>query len=410
MLPIEDALFQIAEQVPELSSETVSLTEARNRILQEDIYSPWDMPRFSNSAMDGYAVRIADVDTASEEHPIRLRVTQEIPASKWSEESLQAGESARIFTGAAIPPGADAVEIQENVTRMGDEVILTRPVPLDKSIRKQGEWMQKGQILLQKGQALDAGAIGVLASVGRSYVVVRRRPRVAVLSCGDELTELHSTPLPGHIYESNRYALHAQIEEAGGIPLLLPLVPDDPGQIRQQLKAGLEADILISSGGVSVGEYDLIRPALEELNVTLHFWKIAIKPGKPVAFGTYQKCIFFGLPGNPASSMVTFDLCVRPAIRKMLGFTSIYRTHKQATLASSVKPAKGRTHFVRGRVEWSSEGYVFTPHQGQSSGDVLSMYQAEACAILQPGTEPLSQGAKVDFIDFSPCWDGQSKW
>lgn len=406
MLSMEEARFKILREVPSLGCESVGLLEARGRTLQEELHSPVDMPSFSNTAMDGYALRSEDTASASEEHPVELKVTQLIQASHWPEVTLEPGEAARIFTGAPLPPGADAVELQENVSadEATQRVTLTKPVPQDKSIRKQGAYLQKGEVLLPQGTQLEAGEIGLLASVGRGQVRVKRRPRVAILSCGDELVPLHDAPQPGQIYESNRYALGAQIEEAGAIPMMLPLVPDDPAQIREQLKAGLQADVLISSGGVSVGAFDLIRPAMEEVGIELIFWKVAIKPGKPLAFGRKGDCLFFGLPGNPGSSMVTFELFVRPALRKMLGCSKIFRPKVKAILAADARPTSGRTHFVRGQMEVTATGMRFTPYGHQGSGNLLSMRGAEALAVLGPGTTTVSAGTEVDVLLLSSQW------
>ncbi len=402
MLSIEEALENIMKQVQPISTETVDLLGAQNRVLREEILAPNDFPLFSNSAMDGYAVRSVDTDKATTDEPVSLRVTQEIPASHWSTQEVQPGEAARIFTGAPIPPGADAVEPQENARREGDRVWFSKPIPVEKSIRFQGSHLKQGEVILPVSHTIHAGELGLLASCGRSTLQVSRRPRVAIVSCGDELVTIDQIPEPGQIIESNRYSLAGQVIEAGGEPWLLPIIPDQPEMLAQALKEGLKADILVSSGGASVGDYDLIRPTLESLGVSIDFWKVAIKPGKPLMFGSHQDCMVFGLPGNPVSSLVTFEVFVRPALRKMLGHPRIYRPRIKAQLAAAARPAPGRTHFIRGQLSWEQGEAFFIPHANQNSGNLLSMRQIEAFGVLPPGKGSLESGSIIDVMLLHP--------
>lgn len=398
MQSIKEALQQILSHTQALSSESVDLLQAQERILQEEICAPHDFPPFTNSAMDGYAVRSVDTQSASPENPVCLNVTQEIPASHWPEQEVVEGEAARIFTGAPVPPGCDAVEPQENIRREGNKIWLEKPVPYDKSLRHQGSNTQQGEVIIPEGTQLQAGEIGILASIGRTRLTVTRRPRVAILSCGDELVEVDGTPKPGQILESNRYNLACQVKEAGGEPILLPLVPDDPDALVAAMKEGLKADVLVSSGGASVGDYDLIRPTLLALGVTLDFWKVAIKPGKPLMFGKHEDCLIFGLPGNPASSLVTFEVFVRPALRKLAGHTRLFRPRMQAQLQAPARPTRGRTHLVRGTIEWQEGSAMFTPHADQGSGNLLSMRDIEAFGVLPPGAQTIEPPAQIDVM------------
>ncbi len=410
LLPIEEALKIILEKAFVLSKESVGLLDATDRVLGEDILAPWNFPRFSYSAMDGYGVRLVDVLDASEERPVRLRLTQEVRASQVAEKPIVEGECANIFTGAAIPEGCDGVIPVEEVERDGDWVIFRRPTYKNESIRVEGIDARRGAVLLERGTAIGAGEIGILASIKRGFVNVIRRPRVAILSCGDELIEMHEDLPPGKILDSNRFALAALVKMAGGIPILLPVVKDDAEQIREQIQAGLEADILISSGGVSMGDYDLIRPTMEELGVQIHFWKVKIKPGKPVVFGTSAKTLVFGLPGNPISSMVTFELFVRPTIRKMMGAKNLFHRRLKATLTAPTMPNKKRFNFVRGHFRLQDGQPTFTPLISQSSGNLLSMKMTDALAILPPGKEPLKAGQEVDLLLLSFPSLGEEDW
>ncbi len=408
MRSIAEALQQILPYATPLASESVDLLQAYGRILQEEIHAPHDFPSFTNSAMDGYAVRSAETQDASQDSPVALQVTQEIPASHWPEQEVKPGEAARIFTGAPVPPGSDAVELQENIRRDGDTIYLEKPVPADKSLRHQGSNAQQGEVILPKGSWLQAGEIGILASIGRTRLQVTRRPRVAILSCGDELVEVDGTPKPGQVLESNRYNLACQVQEAGGEPILLPLAPDRPDALLAAIKEGLKADVLVSSGGASVGDYDLIRPTLQQLGVTLDFWKVAIKPGKPLMFGSHQDCLIFGLPGNPASSLVTFEVFVRPTLRKLAGHVRLFRPRMQAHLQAPTRPTRGRTHLVRGSINWNQDEAWFTPHLDQGSGNLLSIRGIEAFGLLPPGTQTLEPPAQIEVMLVTPMH--QSEW
>ena len=410
MLPIEQALNIILEHSFALPSEAIGLLDAPERILREKIIAPWNFPRFSYSAMDGYAVLLEDVLGASNEHPVRLKVTQEIRASQSSHQPITKGECATIFTGAEVPPNCDAIIMLEHVERDGEWAIFRRPSFKYESIRLEGIDARKGAVLLDEGTPIGAGEVGLLASIRRAVINVAQRPRVAILSCGDELMELHEEPEAGKIIESNRFALAALVKMAGGIPQILPITKDDPQDIRKQILAGLRADILISSGGVSLGDYDLIRPTMEELGVKIHFWKVSIKPGKPVVFGSTSSTLVFGLPGNPISAMVTFELFVRPTIRKIMGAKNLFHRRIKAVLTAPTMPTKQRYNFVRGHFKMKDNQATFTPLISQSSGNLLSMKMTDALAILSPGKNALLAGEEVDVVLLSFPSLGENEW
>ncbi len=397
MLSWQDALAHILAHTHTLNTEELPIHEAAGRLLREPIHAPFPMPRFSASAMDGYALHHADIAQASEASAISLPVLQHIAASQ-APTPLKRGECARIFTGAPVPEGADVVVIQENVTAQNGHALFRAPATPFQNIRPLGSDCSQGTLLLPEGSPLYAGEIGLLAGLGVGMVHVTRRPRVAVLACGSELRRIGEPLGPADIYESNRHALAVQIREAGGDPYLLPVVPDQLDALQTQIREGLHADVLISSGGASVGDHDLLRPAFDALGVATDFWRVAMRPGKPLFFGKHQQCLIFGLPGNPASSMVTFEVLVRPALQKMLGSPALYRPLLCAQITEPASNNTKRTHFVRGQLSFASPQPLFTPLSSQSSADLLSMRQAHALAILPPSSAPVKAGDSVQVL------------
>ncbi|MBE9032999.1 molybdopterin molybdotransferase MoeA, partial [filamentous cyanobacterium LEGE 11480] len=307
MLPPQEAEAIILSQVQPFAAdrhtETVSLKQCRDRILAQTITSQLDFPHWDNSAMDGYAVRFEDVQTV----PTPLEVIEEIPAGSTPQKTIATGQAARILTGSMMPPGADAVVMQEDTQRDGNQVtILESPKP-QQFVRQQGAYYQAGQPLLNPGIRLTAPEIAILAAAQCPEVKVFRRPKVAILSTGSELVEPDQPLGPGQIVDSNQYALTALVEQMGAEVLSIGVVPDQPEQLKAAMQQALaEADVVISSGGVSVGDYDFVDRLLTELNATIHIRKIAVKPGKPLTFATQGDKLYFGLPGNPASALVTF--------------------------------------------------------------------------------------------------------
>ncbi len=397
MLPWQDALAHILAHTHTLQTEEISIHDAAGRIAREAVSAPFPMPRFSASAMDGYALHGADIADASETSPVTLPVLQHIAASQ-APAPLQRGACARIFTGAPVPEGADVVVIQEDVTAKDAHATFRAPAEPLQNIRPRGSDCPQGTLLLPEGSPLYAGEIGLLAGLGIGMVHVTRRPRVAVLACGSELRRIGESLGPADIYESNRHALAVQIREAGGDPYLLPVVPDQMEALQTQIREGLQADVLITSGGASVGDHDLLRPAFDALGVTTDFWRVAMRPGKPLFFGKHHQCLIFGLPGNPASSMVTFEVLVRPALQKMIGSPAIYRPQLYAQITTPLSNNNKRTHFVRGQLSFASPQPQFTPLSSQSSADLLSMRQAHALAILPPSLPLLQTGETVQVL------------
>ncbi len=319
MLSVEEALEQVLARVNPLGPERVELLDSLGRVLAEAVVAPADIPPWPNSSMDGYALIARDTEGTASGHPAELRVTGTIAAGSVAAQRIAPGEALRIFTGAPLPEGADSVVPQEEVEVLDGRIRVRRRISPGEFVRPRGEDIRSGETALEVGQVIGPAEVGLLAMLGRSQVLVFRRPRIAILSTGDEVVDLGGQIAPGKIRNSNTYALMAQVLEAGGEPINVGVAPDRRETIEARLRWGLSADVLISSAGVSVGEYDLVREALTRLGADLHLWQVAMRPGKPITFGSVDGRPIFGLPGNPVSAMVTFELFVRPAIRKMAG-------------------------------------------------------------------------------------------
>jgi len=384
-----EALQIVLEHTPLLGAETAAVADARGRVLTEGIRSTRQLPPSDNSAMDGFAVRSADLVSASAEHPVVLEVIAEIPAGGSAERALRPGEAARILTGAPIPPGQVRVRVS--------------PEP-HTHIRDAGEDVALGDQVLDPGAVIGPAEIGMLASLGRSVVSVHQRPRVAILSGGDELVEPDGDTSGGRIVASNSYSIAAQCREVGAEPIYLGIARDTPDDIEQRMRAGLHADVLVSSAGISVGDRDYVRGVLEKLGCSLLFWGVKMKPGYPLAFGRFEAGggpLVFGLPGNPVSAMVTFEQFVRPALRKMAGRRSLFRPTVRARLADGLQKRTGRLHFVRVDLERDGDEVVARHTGNQSSGALRSMLLARGLLIFPAEASELREGdtATVQILD-----------
>jgi len=351
MLELEEALNRILSVVQPLDPETVLIEEAPDRVLAEPAFSPLDLPPFDNSAMDGYAVRALDLAGAGADHPLPVRLIGKAAAGEVFPGALEHGTCVRVFTGSPLPIGADAILMQED-TRPDptepDRVWCLEAVKPWENVRLQGEVVKRGAKLAGPGSRLTAGHVALFAAAGISQVHVARRPRLSVLATGDELVENGQPLLPGQIYESNRVMLATLARRAGAVPLLRPLVPDTMEATRSALEKALaESDAVVTSGGVSVGESDFVKAAFERMGGQLDFWKIAIRPGKPFAFGRAAGKLLFGLPGNPVSALVTFQLLVRPALAAMQGAAETGLPGSNGVLIEPLANHGDRRHFVR---------------------------------------------------------------
>jgi len=354
-----------------------------------------NIPPFDNSAMDGYAVRAADVKNASEANPAVLSVVEMIAAGYAPTKQVAAGQASRIMTGAMMPEGADAVVMQEVTQRAGDEVKIFESIDETGNVRFTGESVARGQQVMGKGKHLRPPEISMLASLNCPEVTVYRKPTVAIVSTGDELLLLGEPLEPGKIRESNRYGLYAQVEEAGGIPIDMGISPDDEAETERIFRAALsKADALITSGGVSVGEHDVVKSVLAKLG-EINFWRVAMKPGKPQAYGISDGKPIFGLPGNPVSSLVVFELFVRPALLKMAGHTELLRPTFKATLAESITNKDGRVNYMRAILKESHGHYTAETTGPQGSGILHSLVLANGLITIPSGAT-LDAGETVD--------------
>ena len=394
MLTVEEALEEILSRVKPLPTERVPLMAALGRALAEPIVSGREIPPWANSSMDGYAVRAADTARS----PVRLNVVDTVTAGMMPSRSLGAGEAIRIFTGAPLPAGADAVIPQEDTDATDGHVTLKASVTTGAYVRPRGEDLRVGDAVLVPGVALGPAEIGLLATLGHSQVLVHRQPRVAILSTGNELAELGSEPGPGQIPNTNSYSLFAQVIEAGAAPMNLGIASDRLESIEERLRWGESADVLLSSAGVSVGDLDLVKTALTRAGAELHLWQVSMRPGKPITFGSLGQRAVFGLPGNPVSAMVTFELFVRPALRRLAGFTAIHRMRLSARALTPIPNPGSRRGYLRVTLERGREwGARLTGDQG--SAILTSMVRADGLAVVA-GDTTLNVGDMVEVAVF----------
>jgi molybdopterin molybdotransferase len=382
VIAVGDALARVCEAAHVLDTQRVGLDAALGRVAAEDVVSGRAVPAAANSAMDGFAVRHADLGTL----PARLRIAAVEPAGTVVSTAVTPGTAVKLFTGSVIPPGADTVvRVEDTEERDGTVAIRVAPAR-GANVRGAGEDVAPGDVVVAAGTVLGPADVGVLASVGRAAVVVHQRPRVAILSTGSELVEVDELPGPGQVVNSNAYTLAAAAREAGADALVLPLVRDRREEIDARLVDALRADVVLTSGGVSVGELDFVKDALAARGVEQVFWKVAQKPGKPLAFGRLGGRLVFGLPGNPVSALVCFYVYVRPALRRMQGHRRIHLPWLPATLARATRKARGLTEFVRVRLADGADGPVATPVASQSSG-VLTGLGSGAALLVGPANE-----------------------
>ncbi len=395
MLSVEAARQQMLNTIPVLPSERRGILECAGYVLAEELSAAENIPPFDNSAMDGYAVCAADVQNASQENPTVLSVVETIAAGYAPTNQVREGEAARIMTGAMMPPGADAVVMQEVTREENSELKIFEGVEKYENVRFTGESVKIGKVVMRKGKHLRPPEVSMLASLNCAEVLVHRKPTVAIVSTGDELTPLGASLEPGKIRDSNRYGLYAQVEEAGGIPIDMGIARDDAAETERIFRAALsEADALITSGGVSVGEHDIVKNVLEKLG-KINFWRVAMKPGKPQAYGIADGKPIFGLPGNPVSSLVVFELFVRPALLKMAGHRALLRPTFKAVLSESITNRDGRVNYMRAILKASDGQYTAETTGPQGSGILHSLVLANGLITIPAGVT-LDAGETVD--------------
>jgi molybdopterin molybdotransferase len=397
-LAAAEAARRILDEVRRQPALRMPLDDALDAVLAEDVVSPLDIPAHTNSAMDGYAARGADVRGASAERPVRLTVVEQLPAGRFPTRAIGPGECARIFTGAPLPEGADTVVRQEDTDQGAEVVTILRDRDVGVNIRRVGEDIRKGRTVLQAGSELGPAQLGVLASLAVAHPLVYRQPRVAILGSGDEIVDVDQPEeiLSGRkTASSNTHTLLAMVRRAGAEPVNLGIARDTPESLRERLALALDADLLVTTAGISVGEHDYLRSVLAELGAEQRFWKLRMRPGAPVGFGLLHGIPWIGLPGNPVSTMVTFELFVRPAIRKMAGHVLPFRRTVAVRVAEPVSLKPRLQHFLRAVVSDGPAGPEARLTGPQGSGILTSMILANALLIVPEGQLETPAGATL---------------
>ena len=396
---LEEALEIMLSFARPLETTTINLAEALGMALAEDITSPHPLPPFDRSPLDGYALRAADTTRADQKHPAIFTVTETVYAGHTSESEVRPGTAIGITTGAPIPSGADCVVRFEDTGREGDRLLIYASLKQGQNVVRAGEDVAKGEKVLTAGTVVDAGVTGLLVALGKNEVKVYRRPRVFVFSTGDELLLPNEALKKGKIYDSNLPALAAQVREAGGSPLLGGLCLDDRMMIAKTIAGGLaKTDLVISTGGVSVGERDLFKEAMEEAGVELLFWKTGFKPGMPVMCGHKEGRLVVGLSGNPAAAMTSFTLLVRPVIRNLSGYREIFQPRVQVRMAEDFPKGGKQRRFVRAVVQWQDGGYIARLAGSQSPGVLRSLAKGNALIDVPADYGPLRIGEIMEAI------------
>lgn len=410
MISVEEALARILSYIQLMDAEEKPILAALGQVVAEDVVSPLDIPPLDNTAMDGYAVRAADTRGASEASPVRLRVIGELAAGYVFDGEVRAGEALRIMTGAPMPRGSDAVvpfeETDEpagtafgSFARSGDTVAVLKAADPGANIRYAAEDVHRGQAIIPRGTVLHPAQVGVLASLGRSTVRVHRRPVVAILSTGDEVKDPGEPLAPGQIYDSNTYSISAMVEANGGVPRRLGIAKDTVDALTAKLREGFDADMLVTSAGVSRGDYDVVKDVLAREG-EVNFWTVRMRPGKPLAFGAFtsgeRRVPHIGLPGNPVSSMVSFELFGRPAIYKMLGRADWERPRVRAIADEAIANSDGRRVYARAIVAQRDGRYHAALTGPQGSGMLSSMAAANALAIVPEDVPLVRAGDEVE--------------
>ena len=403
MISVEEALERILAAIVPLDGYEAPLAETLGLVLTGDVIVPEDMPPFANSAMDGFALLSKD-SRPRDGQPPRLHVTGTVAAGYVAQHPVTGGTAMRIMTGAPVPPGADSViqvELTHSDSPESEWVEILQEVEPGNNIRPAGEDMRRGQTVLARGTEIGPWEIGILATIGKATVPVIRRPRVAILGTGDEVIDIDQPLQPGKIRNSNSYLLEAAVRRAGAIPHRLGVARDTVESLREKFSQAIQADLILTSGGVSVGDFDLVKNIMSEQGA-INFWRINMRPGKPVAFGHIGKVPLLGLPGNPVSAAVTFELFGRPVIRKMLGHTRLLRPQVEVIVEDGVSDVAMRRHYVRARVTWQDGHFVARTTGNQGSNIMTSLLNANALVIVPEGGVEVHPGdsARAMMLDW----------
>lgn len=395
MLKVAEARERVLGSVTRLEEVELPLLEALGLNLAQDAVAPYHIPPFDNSAMDGYAVRAGDVTGASPQVPVALAVLGDLPAGYTADAAVGAGQALRIMTGAPMPEGADTVIPVESTRAEGGRVLVLEGLPTGSHVRLAGEDVRAGDTVLVPGTPIGPAEMGMLASLGYASVSCFRRAVVGIIATGDELVGVDEELAPGKIRDSNSYTVYGMVREAGAEPLRLGVVRDEAARLERAILDNLDrVDLFVTSGGVSVGDYDMVKDVLGKLG-EMNFWKVAMKPGKPQAFGHIGGKPLFGLPGNPVSVMVSFEQFVRPALKKMMGCREVFRPQVTAVLDAPLGRKAGRAEFIRVVVEWRDGAYHARPTGPQGSGILSSMVLGNALAVLPENVGRLEPGTEI---------------
>jgi len=395
MITVKEALDHILGAIFPLGLEKADILNALGRVIGEDVHAPRDIPPRDNSAMDGYALKSKDTTGAGAESPVVLNIIEDIPAGYTPQKTVGSEEAARIMTGAFVPVGADAVVMVEETRSDGNSVRIYADAVKGQNIRYAGEDVREGDLVIRAGTLLRPAETGMLSALGRSFVKAYQKPLVALIATGDELVDIDGAASPGKIVSSNSYSLAAQVMECGGIPLQIGIAKDNRDDLAEKFKDAMRADVVVSSAGVSVGDYDFVKDVMEDMGIGIEFWQVAQRPGKPMTFGTREGKPVFGLPGNPVSSMITFEQYVRPAILKMTGHENIFRRTIRAKLTEDIKKKRGLRYFIRGRIKSQGRGFVVETTGEQGSGILKSMVLANGIIVIPEDVDFVKAGSDV---------------
>jgi len=400
MLSVKEAQEKVINSKVTIKPKKTTILESLHNILAEELVSKDFIPAFDNSAVDGYAVKAIDILGAEKNYPVKLKLFKEdIPAGKSSSFSLEPGMCIQIMTGAPIPQGCDCVVMKEDALKEGKDVLVFRECRQGENIRYKGEDVSQGDIVLKKGSKIYPADIGLMASVGISEITINTPPLVGVISTGDELIDVGQNLAFGKVRDSNSYSLAAQIIESGAQYKRYGIVPDDKPSIKKKIMEGLQqCEILILTGGVSVGDYDFVKEILDDIGAEFVFWRVNQMPGKPLAFLTYKDRFIFGLPGNPVSVMICFEMYVRPLIKKFLGDKNLFRDKIQARALEDYDHIEGRTDFVRVYLENTEDGIYFKHTGMQGSGILRSMSVADGIAVFPEDRGKIEKDSTIDVI------------
>lgn len=395
-ISIEEALEIVLSQGMKTEAIQVPLLDALSSVLADDIYADCDMPPFDKSPLDGYAVMASDIKNASKEKPVKLDVIDFIPAGYVSNKEIKSGQAMKIMTGAQIPNGADVVIRFEDTVFTDTGVTIFQLLKSGSNISRKGEDMTSGDLVLNQGSIINAPEVGILATLGRSYVNVYRQPRIAIISTGDELLDPHQPLMPGKIRNSNAYTLAALIKKIGAKPLIMGICNDDIDSIVNKITPTLEwADIIITTGGVSVGDCDLVKEAFVSLGAEVLFWRVKMKPGTPIAVAKYNKKLLFGLSGNPAAAYITFEQFVRPVILRTMGRNKFNLMKVSSILVSDFKKVSNQNRFVRAHTYYENNCYYTVLPDKHSSGVLSSLSGTNSLFFVESGMGPYVKGQEI---------------